>query len=156
MKRTLHIHDNWDIQGAMTIRCLAIVSATTAPWYWHFQIKHVTFHNGISGSFAEPPEVRFWSRFRVTLNDFWYRIHYHIDYLLRYCDILWGNLNKKSILVIYINTKNIKGYAANLKINSYLRFIFLSLNFKMFLRVYTWKTILLKFLYIFYNKYVKN
>lgn len=103
VERTLHIHDHWDIQGAMTIRRFAVISAVTAPWYWHFQIKHVAFHNSIlrGGSFAEPSKTRFRSRLRVTFNGFWYRIHCHVDYLLRYCDVLWRDLNKKLNLVIY-------------------------------------------------------
>lgn len=86
----------------MTIRRLTVVSAIAIPWYWRFQVKHVAFPTGVGGSFAEPPEVRFRPRLRVALDGFWYRIHYHIDYLLRYCDILRRDLNKKLNLVIYI------------------------------------------------------
>lgn len=105
MERTLHIHDHRDIQGAMTIRRLAVVSAVTAPWYRHFPVKHMALHNGIGGSFAEPSEVRFRPCLRVALNSFRYRVHYHIDYLPRYRDILWRDLNKKLNLIIYIITK---------------------------------------------------
>lgn len=90
-KLTLHVHNHRDFQGTVTIRRLAVVSAVTTSGYWHFQIEHVAFHNGVGGAFAEPPEVRFRSCFRVALDNFRDRVHCHIDYLLRDYDIFRRN-----------------------------------------------------------------
>lgn len=87
-KLTLHIHNHRDIQGTVTIRCLAVVSAIATSGYRHFQVEHVSLRNSVGGrTFTEPPEVRFWSCFRVALDDFRDRVHCHIDHLLRDCDI---------------------------------------------------------------------
>jgi len=95
VKRTLHIHDHRDPQGTVTVQRLAVVSAVAASRYRHFQVEHVALHNGVGGSLAKPPEDRFRSRLRIALDSFRYRIHRHVDYLLRYRDLLRGDLRGK-------------------------------------------------------------
>lgn len=82
MERTLHIHDHRDIQGAVTIQRLAVVSAVIAPRYRYFQVKHVALHDGFGGSLAEPAEVRFRSSIRIALDRLRYSVHCHVDDLL--------------------------------------------------------------------------
>lgn len=90
-KRTLHIHNHRDIQGTVTIRGFAVVSAVATSGNRHLQIEHVALHNSVGGAFAEPPEVRFRSRLRIALDDFRDRVHCHVDYLLRDRDIFRGD-----------------------------------------------------------------
>lgn len=90
-KLTLHVHNHRDIQGTVTIPCFAVVSAVTTSGHWHFQVEHLALQNSVGGAFAEPSEVRFRSCFRVALDSFRNRVHCHIDYLLRDCDIFRRN-----------------------------------------------------------------
>jgi len=95
VERTLHIHDHRDPQGTVTVQRLAVVSAVAASRYRHFQVEHVALDNGVGGSLAKPAEDRLWSRLRVALDSFRYRVHRHVDYLLRYRNLLRRDLKGK-------------------------------------------------------------
>jgi len=102
VERTLHIHDHRDPQGPVTVQRLAVVSAIAASRYRYFQVEHVALHNGVGGSLAEPPEDRFRSRLRIALDSFRYRVHRHVDYLLRYRDLLWRDLRKERSGLVFL------------------------------------------------------
>lgn len=88
---TLNIHDQGDVLGSVTIRCLAVISAVASPRNRHFQVENTAFDYDVRGTFPEPAKSRFRKRLRVAGHRFRYRIDGNVYYLLRYRHIFRWN-----------------------------------------------------------------